>query len=129
MMEMFHKLRESIESELRKAADIPYRYRKMPATVAPPFGVYMLDLVSVDDYMAQYSMTLELADYDNSADRLDELADDIALHMNYLTVFDNSQWWKSHLDNRTAIDESDKNIQRIRLTFEVRYVFRGGGSE
>lgn len=117
-------LRESIENQLKNAAAIQYRHKKMPATTKPPFGVYLLNLVRLDGVVEIYDMTLDLSDYDSREDYLEELADRIGKHLHGLAVLDDNQTWESYLRNRLPIDEADKNIQRIRLSFEIRYVPR-----
>lgn len=118
------RLRDSIEAELHKAADIRYRHKAALPLWKPPFGVYLLKLVRKEDGIEQYDLTLDVSGYSQDEDDVEAIADKIAAYMDYHCYLDDYQTWESYLTNRFSIEEKDVNIQRQRLTFELRYVER-----
>lgn len=118
------RLRKSLENQLKIAADIPICYKGAMPTVRPPFGVYLLRLVRETDGIEQYELTLDVSGVGLQEDAVEEIADRIARHMDYLAYTDDCQSWECYLNSNQPIEEKDINVQRRRLSFEVRYMDR-----
>lgn len=117
-------LRQSIEAALHNAADISYCYRYALPTVKPPFCVYSFNLLQTIGCVEQYDLMLDLSGVGLTGADVDEIADKIAAHMDYLVFTDTTQSWSCYLSSRQAIEDKDVSIQRRRLNFELRYVSR-----
>lgn len=120
-------LRDSVKAALCRAADIDaVFYRRAPATQAPPFMVFLLDLMTQEGYISQYQLTVECSSYGMDDDTIDDLADKIQFGMEDSFHMDATHTWNCWCNSRQSADESDKNILRRRLDFTLRYI---GGEE
>lgn len=121
------KLRDSVKTALRGASGIDaVFYRRAPATQAPPFVVFLLDLMTQDGCISQYLLTVECSSYGIDDDVIDDLADNIQYGMEDSLVLDDTHAWDCWCNSRQSVDESDKNILRRRIDFTLRYI---GGEE
>lgn len=100
--------------------------KKAPATQAPPYVVFLLDLMTKDENIAQYQLTVYVSGYGSDDSIVEELADKIQFGMDYASYQDNHMAWDCYLTNRQDVDAADKNILCRRLDFTLRYM--GGKS-
>lgn len=120
-------LRDSVKVALRRTAGIDaVFYQRAPTTQAPPFVVFLLDLMTQEGCISQYQLTVECSNYGFDDDTIDELADKLQYGMEDSFYLDATHTWNCWCTSRQSVDESDKNILRRRLDFTLRYI---GGEE
>lgn len=121
------RLSDSVKSALQEASGISaVFYRRAAATQAPPFVVFLLDLMTQEGCISQYQLTVECSSYGFDDDAIDEMADKIQYGMEDSFHLDDTHTWNCWCNSRQSVDESDKNILRRRLDFTLRYI---GGEE
>lgn len=117
------KLRDSVKTALKEASGISaVFYRRVPATQAPPFVAFLLDLMTQEGCISQYLLTVECGHYGIDDDVIDDLADKIQYGMEDSFVLDDTHTWNCWCNSRQSADEPDKNILRRRLDFTLRYI-------
>lgn len=123
-MSRTQKLKDAVKEALKTAAPIPFYYRFALPTVKPPYGIFSLKLIQRDECVDQYELLVDLCDYSARDERIEDYADAVESYMDYLNWIDIDQGWHCYCTGRDNIDETDKSIQRRRLTFELRYTRR-----
>lgn len=118
------QLRNSVRDVLHDCSGLPIHHRLALPTSRPPFGVFLLDLVTRDGSVDVYDLTLDVCDYllQGQDGNLDDICDRIEAQMDYRCYLDDVQTWETYLTSRRIIEENDKNIQRRRLTFVLRFI-------
>lgn len=120
-------LRQSVKSALREVSGLKAVFqKKAPATQAPPYVVFLLDLMTKEENIAQYQLTVSISGYGADDTAVEELTDKIQFGMDYASYQDERMAWDCYLTNRQDVDAADKNIQCRRLDFILRYM--GGKS-
>ena len=120
-------LRQSVKSALREVSGLKAVFpKKAPATQAPPFVAFLLDLMTKEENIAQYHLTVNISGYGADDTAVEELTDKIQFGMDYASYQDERMAWDCYLTNRQDVDAADKNIQCRRLDFTLRYM--GGKS-
>lgn len=121
------KLRDSVKTALQKASGISaVFYRRVPATQAPPFVAFLLDMMTQEGCISQYLLTVECSGYGIDDNVIDDLTDKIQYGMEDSFILDDTHTWNCWCNSRQSADEPDKNILRRRLDFALRYI---GGEE
>lgn len=121
------RLRNSVKAALQETSGMDaVFYRRVPATQAPPFVAFLLDLMTQEGCISQYLLTVECSSYGIDDDIIDDLADKIQYGMEDSFHMDDTHTWNCWCNSRQSADESDKNILRRRLDFTLRYI---GGEE
>lgn len=116
-------IKQSVKAALRETSGLQSVFpQKAPATQAPPYVVFLLDLMTKDENIAQYQLTVDISGYGADDALIEELADKIQFGMDYSSYQDNRMAWDCYLTNRQDVDASDKNILRRRLDFTLRYM-------
>lgn len=120
-------LKQSVKSALREVSGLKAVFpKKAPATQAPPFVVFLLDLMTKEENIAQYQLTVYVSGYGADDTAVEDLTDKIQFGMDYASYQDKRMAWDCYLTNRQDVDSADKNIQCRRLDFTLRYM--GGKS-
>lgn len=118
-------LRDSVKSALAEAAGISAFHRLAPPWAKPPFLVFSLMLVNHGEAIDRYDLMVDISDYNPEDEtKIDDIADRLAEELDAAEYLDGDISWVSYLSNCNMIEESDKNIQRRRLNFEVRLIER-----
>lgn len=116
-------LKQTVKAALRETSGLQAVFqKKAPATQAPPYVVFLLDLMTKDENIAQYQLTAYVSGYGADDALIDELADKIQFGMDYSSYQDNRMAWDCYLTNRQDADNADKNILCRRLDFTLRYM-------
>lgn len=116
-------LKNTVRAALREVSGLQAVYpKKAPAKQAPPYVVFLLDLMTKDENIAQYQLTVYVSGYGADDSLIEELADNIQFGMDYTSYQDNRMAWDCYLTNRQDADDSDKNIICRRLDFTLRYM-------
>lgn len=113
-----NEMRKQIASKLTPiCANTNYRDIPKPATY--PYIVF--DLNEVGDSYGQTRALLEINVV--SKDRKDALnkADAIQKALDHVNVLTNKVFYHCYKQNRNFVDEEDKTLQRVRITFELFY--------
>lgn len=114
-------LKQTVKAALRETSGLQAVYpQKAPATQAPPYVVFLLDLITKDDNIAQYQLTVYVSGYGADDSVIDDLADSIQFGMDYSSYQDTRMAWDCYLTNRQDVDAADKNILCRRLDFTLR---------
>lgn len=116
-------LKQTVKAALRETSGLrAVFHKKAPATQAPPYVVFLLDLMTKDENIAQYQLTVYVSGYGADDAIIEELADKIQFGMDYASYQDNRMAWDCYLTNRQNVDENDRNILQCRLDFTLRYM-------
>lgn len=71
-------LRQSVKSALREVSGLKAVFpKKAPATQAPPFVVFLLDLMTKEENIAQYQLTVYVSGYGADDTAVEDLTDKI----------------------------------------------------
>lgn len=117
------KLRDSVKTALQKASGISaVFYRRVPATQAPPFVAFLLDMMTQEGCISQYLLTVECSGYGIDDNVIDDLADRIQNGMEDSCLWSDTYIWHCWCNSRQCADETDKNILRRRLDFTLRHI-------
>lgn len=118
---MTNKLRKQIVSELKHFCSEVY-YRSASDSAQFPYCVYDLSVVYSDSALERFSFDLDLWDRseNGSAEAVEDMADSIVKHFNLLNDAKDGNYPTFFLANRNPIDDPDKHIQRVRITFEIQ---------
>lgn len=118
-------LRDSVKNALAEAAGIAAFHRLAPSWAKPPFLVFSMMLVSHGESVDRYDLMVDLSDYGPEEEsKIDDIADRVAKELDAAEYLDGDISWVSYLSNASVIEETDKNIQRRRLNFEIRLIER-----
>lgn len=116
-------LKLSVKTALREASGLKAVFpKKAPATQAPPYVVFLLDLMTTDGCISQYQLTVYVSGYGTDDSAIDDIADKIQFGMDYASYQDDRMCWDCYLANRQDVDANDKNILQRRLDFTLRYM-------
>ena len=116
-------LKLSVKASLREVSGLSAVFcRKAPATQAPPFVVFLLDLITADECINQYQLSVFVSGYGSDDSAVDEIADNIQYGMDYARYSDARMYWDCYLTNRQDVESTDKNILQRRLDFTLRYM-------
>lgn len=116
-------LKLSVKAALRETSGLKAVFpRKAPATQAPPFVVFLLDLMTVDGCVSQYQLTVYVSGYGADESAIEDIADKIQFGMDYASYQDDRMSWACYLTNRQGVEETDKSIIQRRLDFTLRYM-------
>lgn len=116
-------LKQTVRAALRETSGLQAVYpKKAPATQAPPYVGFLLDLMTKEDNIAQYQLTVFVNCYGADDTLLEQLADKIQFGMDYSSYQDDRMAWDCYLTNRQNVDGNDKNILQCRLDFTLRYI-------
>ena len=118
-MDNILKLRKAIIDDLGSTAPRLY-YNYAPAGATFPYSVFLLDTVIGTDGMINADLTIDVADLGTDDTAVETLAGAIQNALDYEVYFSNGIAFESYAVSRSRIDEKDKNIMRIRLTFDIR---------
>lgn len=118
---MTNNLRKQIVSELKHFFSEVY-YRRAPDSASYPYCVYDLSFVYPDSALEKINLDVDLWDRseNGSAEAVEDMADSIVNHFNLLNDAKDGNYPTFFLANRTPIDDPDKHIQRVRITFEIQ---------
>lgn len=118
-------LRDSVKNALKEASGIPVFHRFALALAKPPFLVFSLMMMSHGETIDRYDLMVDLSDYGTEEEStIDDIADRVAEELDAAEYLDGELSWVSYLSNYNIIEETDKNIQRRRLNFEIRLIER-----
>lgn len=116
-------LRHSVKSALQEVSGLKAVFpKKAPATQSPPYAVFLLDLMTKEENIAQYQLSVYISGYGADDTVVEDLADKIQFGMDYASYQDEHMAWDCYLTNRQDVDATDKNIQCRRLDFTLRYM-------
>lgn len=119
------QLRNSVKQALLEASGIFVYHRMAPPTARPPFLVFSLLLVGHGEAIDRYDLMVDISDYGTEEDsEVDDIADRVVGNMDAAEYLDEDISWVSYLNTANIIEETDKNIQRRRLNFEIRLIER-----
>lgn len=118
-MDNILKLRKAIIDDLGSTAPRLY-YNYAPSGATFPYSVFLLDTVIGTDGMINADLTIDVADLGTDDTAVETLAGAIQNALDYEVYFSNGIAFESYAVSRSRIDEKDKNIMRIRLTFDIR---------
>lgn len=118
-------LRDSVKIALKEASGVSVFHRFAPPWAKPPFLVFSLMLVSHGEAIDRYDLMVDISDYGTEEEStIDDIADRVAEELDAAEYLDGELSWVSYLSNYNIIEETDKNIQRRRLNFEIRLIER-----
>lgn len=110
------ELRKDIQKLFKEVADKAY-YRRAINSNIYPHVVY-----TIEDIGDAKSLNIDIWDKSESTERIEILADEIEKHLkDEVVTNDNHSFILYYNYDRQWIDDEDKNIQRINMTFEIRY--------
>lgn len=116
-------LRQSVKESLRIVSGLKAVYpKKAPATQSPPYVVFLLDLMTKEENIAQYQLSIYVSGYGADDAPIEELSDKIQFGMDYSSYQDERMAWDCYLTGRQDVDSADKNIVCRRLDFTLRYI-------
>ena len=119
------RLVDSVTAALRDFSGLQaVYYRQAKARQAPPFVVFLLDLVRMDGEICVYDLTAECVDYSDDPADCDGLAASVAEEMDCFSHTDDFQSWQCWVESIRPVDDADRSIQRRRITMTMRYVER-----
>ena len=118
-------LRKVITTELNKAQGSTY-YRRAPDNASFPYKVFTLQNVSLGD-LSRDDFSLVVDVWDRAADpkTAERIADRIEAILNAVNLPQNTIFPTFFRDSRLVIDDDDKDIQRIQLSFLIQ-MYEGG---
>lgn len=120
-----NELKKFIRSQIETCADNVY-FRHSNSDSKYPRVVFDLKMLSTDDIYQKYILTLDLYDKFN-LETIDNLADKIEENIGFLDFLGEDFLIKIYPNNdRQYIEETDKTLQRILMSFELRYFTRSG---
>lgn len=118
-----NELKKFIRSRIETCADNVY-FRHSNSDSKYPRVVFDLKMLSNDDIYQKYILTLDLYDKFN-LEIIDNLADKIEENIGFLDFLGEDFLIKIYPNNdRQYIEETDKTLQRILMSFELRYFTR-----
>lgn len=118
-------LRASVKEALAEASGIQVFHRLAPPWAKPPFLVFNLQLLTTGEAIDRYDLMVDMSDYaPEDESPIDDIADAVANAMDFSEYLDDAISWAAYLSNANTIEEADKNIQRRRLSFEIRLIER-----
>ena len=119
------QLRNSVKQALLEASGIPVFHRLAPPLARAPYLVFSLMLVSHGEAIDRYDLMVDISDYGTEEDsQVDDIADRVVENMDAAEYLDDEISWVSYLSTANIVEETDKNIQRRRLNFEIRLIER-----
>lgn len=119
-------LRDSVKNALKEASGISVSHRFALQIVKPPFLVYSFMLVDHGESIDKYDLMVDISDYGKEDEtNVYDIADSVANEMDGTEYLDEELSWVSYLKPPiNGIESDDKNIQRVRMHFELHVVER-----
>lgn len=118
-------IRKIIKPVVAAAAGCQSFFRIAPAAHGYPFTVWQFDELQHDGPIVQYNLMIDVVDYGTDDLRIETLCDAIEAALHRLVIVQNGLSLHFFADGRSAVEDSDKNIMHLRLTYELR-VCEGG---
>lgn len=113
------KLRTAIADKLKNILPDVY-YSHAPDGAGLPRAVFLIDTIEGEDGMLNADLSIDIADIGTDDTALETCAGKIQEALDYEVYFDEGIAFESYADTRSRIDENEKNIMRVRLTFNIR---------
>lgn len=115
-------LRESIRKELERVCDIPFYNEFARASAKPPFGVSSLLLLRRRENWDEYDLLVNIADYGQDEEKVEELAEAALEHLDCLDYFgEDGTSWSCYVNSCQPIENGDKNIYQRRISAIIKY--------
>lgn len=103
-------------------------YQHAGSSTQFPYIVYnFLPSRMVDEGMEVFLMDVDVWDNKTNTTDIETLAQQIWSKFNRFTHVDDTIYFSAYRDNRfPPIEDDDPSIRRRKMTFEIRYLYKGG---